>query len=326
MLAIAMTESKLGRSVVWLTATTFLVAGMWLSPVVMPQWRQDRCTFGSLTNGDYRQLLTRARAVIASDRDVWQSSIAGRRSDRATRVLQRQFQTLSAGMVSIDQRVAAMHALARAHGAEFRRTEPDNVAPWGLGPDTAPDTVRFAYRLALERVGAFRLRRWVRIDGTFAIRDVQPGFERSRGTTGNTLAMMITGTGATPRLRSVTRSAFHDCPPTPDVAWQSLYVQPPAESSLFLDKQPVPERKAYLNLLTIADNFIARDRQRLAIPHLERALLLAEAGYGANHESIAIILDRLAATYRTVGQPLKAAEYAGRSTDIRIRAGQAAPQ
>ncbi len=279
--------------------------------------------FGTVSNADYLELLQEARILTEAERRAWLAHVAARRVDRGGSLMSRQYEALAAGRPSIDQRIAAMHALLRAYGAEFRRTEPDNANPWGLRPDVGPAAVGFVYRLRLDRLGDWRLiRRWVRLDGTFAVRDLQPGLERARGSKSNSLILSVTGTGTTPQLRSPPRSGFHDCPPVPPSHWQRLHALTSETPIAAATADSASAQSAYRNVLRLAENFLDRGRIRLALPHLERGLMLAETLHPDGNETVAVILDRLAAAYRAVGQPLRASEYDGRAADIRIRAAE----
>jgi len=231
--------------------------------------------------------------------------------------LRRQQQAMFAGRNTIPEKIAAMHALARSHGAAFARTVPDTARPWSTDPANSPTEVVFVYGLNTRSVGYWQpLRQWTTLTGKFAVRDVGPGFEAARGMEAGTLLMYVTGSGLTPQIAAPDRSRHHRCPPVPDPAWLAAYAATPDE--------PPGYKPADTNvdlLVRLADGLLARGRVRLALKHLESALALADRTMPHDNLTTIGVLDRLSRTYRTVGQPQRASAAWGRALDSRIRLG-----
>jgi len=295
--------------------------GIWL--IRDPYRAQDACAFGSAGNDRYREFLAQARDLVDEDRQVFASHFSSRNIQEGTDLLFRRQQQLQAGLTHIDDRIAAMHALARAYGARFTNTLPDTPDPWGATPDVAPDTIRFVYSLKVDRFsGWLPIRRWIRLTGEFAIRDVGAGFERAREIHRDTLLMFATGSGTAPQIAPPSPSQFHVCPPVPSPGWWAAFNSPPvadpASTTSYSSATVAP-------LVQLADGFVERGRPRLAISHLDRALAIANATLGQDSQATIGILDRLGRIYRVIGQPSKAAEYEGLALDARIRAQPPGP-
>ena len=103
-----------------------------------PYAAQDNCTFGAVSNESYRAMLAEARVLVEDERRAWIFHIGSRDIGAGSALLRRQQQALFAGRNTIPEQVAAMHALARAYGAQFARTIPDTATPWTVHPGTAP--------------------------------------------------------------------------------------------------------------------------------------------------------------------------------------------
>ncbi len=311
--------SLLRRPLTWLALGSAVAAGAWAWPIVDPNRAQDRCSFGTVSNEDYRSLLARAELLAANDSGDWISYFAAGHVREGSDILQRQYRTLSAGLSSIPERVAAVHAIARSQYAEFRHVEPDRASPWGSSPAEGPAAIVFVYRFNVNRVGEWHpIRRWVRIRASFAIDDISPGFERARGIARNTLLISLTARDSTPRTWSPHRSEFFDCPPIPSAQWQAEFLHD-VGSPRDVEVAPADDGSVE-DLLTVAENFLIRGRLRIALPLLERALAVGEAELGQDHVAIADILDRLAEVNLAAGQASKAADFAGRALDLRIQA------
>lgn len=282
-----------------------------------PDAAQDDCAFGGVSNARYRAILAEARLLVEDERPAWIFHVTSRNIDEGTDLLHRQYQSLSAGLTTIPERIAAMHALARAHGAGFARPDPDTARPWSATPATAREEIVFVYGLNTSRIGHWQpLRRWTTISGKFAVRDVGPGFGIGRGVEGGSLLMFVTGSGLTPQIAPPRRSAFHNCPPIPGEAWLAAYAAPAEATPAF-----EPGETNVDLLVQLADGLLARGRVRLALRHLERALSVADRTLSADNETTIGVLDRLARAYRTVGQPQRGAAASGRALDSRIRLG-----
>jgi hypothetical protein len=114
----------------------------WL-PFTLPfdHVEQDRCTFGPISNAEYREMLSKARSF---QRWKWLGS-------NSAQELQGEFLQISGGSSSPYVKIAAIHAVLRALGAEFRNNGPfsfDRVSAKG-------GTVQFNYALPVPRIGVF---------------------------------------------------------------------------------------------------------------------------------------------------------------------------
>ncbi len=107
---------------------------------------QDACSFGPVSNAQYRAMLSKARSI---ERWTWLSPKS------AEEVLLKQFREVSDSSASPDVKIAAMHAVFRALGADFRNTNADDetyarVAKGG-------GQLAFSYAIAVTRIGVISL-------------------------------------------------------------------------------------------------------------------------------------------------------------------------
>lgn len=282
-----------------------------------PYAAQDNCAFGAVSNESYRAMLAEARVLVEDERRAWIFHVRSRDIGAGSALLRRQQQALFAGRNTIPEQVAAMHALARAYGAQFARTIPDTATPWTADPATAPVEIAYVYGLNTRRIGYWQpLRQWTTLTGKFAVGDIGPGFEVARGMEAGTLLMYVTGSGLTPQIAAPQRSRFHECPPVPDAAWIDAFTASEDTTPAY-----EPDGTNVDLLVRLADGLPARGRVRLALKHLESALDLADRTLPADNETTIGILERLVGVYRTVGQPQRAAATWGRALDSRIRLG-----
>jgi hypothetical protein len=120
-----------------------------LVPLLWTHSEQDACTFGPVSNERYRELLAKAKRQGPIDwRSVrWEDYKAGV-------LLNEQFDRLSSDLTTVYEKIAAMHALLRATGAEYRGVSWSPV-------DAYRDAVRrggiagFRYHLDVNRVWIF---------------------------------------------------------------------------------------------------------------------------------------------------------------------------
>jgi len=119
----------------------------WL-PFTFPfaQPEQDECTFGSVTNAEYRSMLSKARSL---QRWRW---LGSKPPDK----LSEQFLVVSENSLSPSVKIAAMHAVLRSMGAEFR-----NNGSFGDGMfdrvSNEGGTISYTYALAVPRIGVLAL-------------------------------------------------------------------------------------------------------------------------------------------------------------------------
>lgn len=125
-------------------AVVFVVPRLttWL-PFTLPfaHMDQDRCTFGPVSNAQYREMLSKARSI---QRWKWLGS-------SPARDLLGEFLQVSESSSSPYVKIAAIHAVMRAYGADFRNNGPfsfDRVSTKG-------GMVQYNYALPVPRVGVF---------------------------------------------------------------------------------------------------------------------------------------------------------------------------
>lgn len=123
-------------------------------PLLNTHPEQDSCTFGPVSNSEYREYRTRAAALVP----VFAPSLY-RSGDSFALQLDEVFQNLSKNERSIYKRLAIVHAVMRAAGAEYRNT--NEYGPDGGRSDpfvratTDTTTVSFNYVLDLNRLWVF---------------------------------------------------------------------------------------------------------------------------------------------------------------------------
>jgi len=122
---------------------------IYLAPLLRTHPEQDACTFGSVSNERYRELLAKAKRQQHLD---WQKAIWD--DYKAGVLLNERFDRLNGDLTTVDEKIAAMHALLRSIGAEYRR-------PWSSPTDPYGDAVKsggvagFHYLLDINRIGRF---------------------------------------------------------------------------------------------------------------------------------------------------------------------------
>jgi hypothetical protein len=107
---------------------------------------QDACEFGPVTNAEYRTMLSKARSI---QRWTWLPL------ESAGRVLLNQFRVVSDSNPSPYVKIAAMHAVFRALGADFRNTYADEETIARVAKDGG--TLSFSYALPVPRIGVISL-------------------------------------------------------------------------------------------------------------------------------------------------------------------------
>jgi len=130
-------------------ATAFVVANYAL--LLNTHAEQDNCTFGPVSNEQYRAHLGRAKTHL---------TYAFYSDDRALALkLDQLFENLSRGESDIYSRIAIMHATLRAIGAEYRNTNGNHVDQGRSDPyvktTTNSTTVSFNYVLDVNRLWIF---------------------------------------------------------------------------------------------------------------------------------------------------------------------------
>ncbi len=111
---------------------------------------QDECTFGPVSNEQYREYLRRARSLSSETPGSF-----SRDNQKARARFDELFEKLIDQKPSIYERVAASHALLRSFGAQYRNTsdnDPDPYAPVAK----RGGFVSFNYYLDVNRLGLFQ--------------------------------------------------------------------------------------------------------------------------------------------------------------------------
>jgi hypothetical protein len=139
----------LGRLLKYAVLSAFLVfvtprLTTWI-PLTFPfaHPEQDACTFGPVTNPEYREMLAKARSI---QRWTW---LGSKPEDQ----LLKQFSEVSGNNPSPYVKIAAMHAVLRALGADFR-----NIGRFSDGMfdqvSKKGGTIQYNYALPVPRIGA----------------------------------------------------------------------------------------------------------------------------------------------------------------------------
>lgn len=147
-------------------AIVVLLLGIYLAPLPERHPEQDECSFGPVSNTRYRELLAEAKRRQASGWPhlSWDSA-------KVSILLNERFDDLGRDVMSVYERLAAMHAIARALGGDYRSTldgirNPYERALRGGG------VVSYDYHVDLNRLGFFSpIRRQMRLIGHLVIRD-----------------------------------------------------------------------------------------------------------------------------------------------------------
>ena len=110
---------------------------------------QDDCTFGPVSNEQYRDYLRRAKELSSKTPGSfsWNDKEAGARFDAL-------FERLIDGKPSVYERVAASHALLRSFGAQYRNTNDMRPDPYATVAAKG-GFVGFRYFLDVNRLGLF---------------------------------------------------------------------------------------------------------------------------------------------------------------------------
>lgn len=148
------------------TAICLVLVAAYFAPLFLVHPSQDACSFGPVSNQRYRELLADAKFKQARQ---WPSLVW--ENDRRNRdLLNARFDDVSRGMTSVYEKLAAMHAVVRALGGDYRRTQVDRDDPYEntnrLG------IVSFDYHVDVNRLYFFSpLRRQMRVIGIVVIVD-----------------------------------------------------------------------------------------------------------------------------------------------------------
>ena len=136
-----------------LLAIIFGLAAAYGAPFLSTHSEQDDCTFGPVSNEQYRAYLATARKqlVVIPSLYVDQDGLAARYNAL--------FDSLIRDETDVYTKIAIMHAVLRAAGAEYRNTNGNNADrtapdPFALAVTNAP-TISFNYLLDVNRAWIF---------------------------------------------------------------------------------------------------------------------------------------------------------------------------
>ncbi len=121
---------------------------------------QDACAFGPVSNARYRELLAEAKRRQAT---TWPALV---RDDYKARLqLNARVDDLSRDLTTVYERLAAMHAILRALGADYRRAGYRDEDPYERATRMGGH-VAFTYELDINRLGMFApIRRYAILNG-----------------------------------------------------------------------------------------------------------------------------------------------------------------
>jgi hypothetical protein len=125
------------------------------APLLNTHAEQDDCSFGPVSNDDYRGYLARAKAQSG----VATPSVFYIDDGAVAMKLNDLFENLSRGKTDIYSRIAIMHATLRSVGAEYRNTNGNNIDqghsdPFVKALSGAPP-ISFQYLLDVNRLWVF---------------------------------------------------------------------------------------------------------------------------------------------------------------------------
>jgi hypothetical protein len=153
-------------------AAVLALGALHFAPLLWTHPEQDACTFGPVSNGRYRELLAEAERKQATEWPplTWEWG--------SGQVLQERVDDLSRGLRSVYERLAAMHAVMRALGADYRRTghePPHDTGDIYERAQRGGGVVPFHYHLDVNLLHYFRpIRRQAWIIAGLAVKDADP--------------------------------------------------------------------------------------------------------------------------------------------------------
>lgn len=131
----------------------FAARHFWL--LLAPMTAQDACSFGLTGDGNFAARLARAEALAEGDRAELVRRFQAFDEAGVAALLRSQFDRVAASAASVPERVAALHAVMRANGAEYRRPYPDTADPFMTATTDGLGSIQFWYRININRVGVF---------------------------------------------------------------------------------------------------------------------------------------------------------------------------
>ena len=150
---------KVLKGIRWAFAGLLVIGvGLYVAPFLDANPEQDACSFGSVSNAEYRRLLAEAHRLSETE---WEPFTAEKRGREAFEgLLEARLQSLVPKQETLDGQVAAMHAVMRASKAL-------GGGGW-FGVEYSSLTYRYFYDV--NRMGVFMpFRRWARIRISFQL-------------------------------------------------------------------------------------------------------------------------------------------------------------
>lgn len=149
-------KPKRRRTVRIALAAVVALVGLYYLPLFSMNIDQDECSFGPVSKARYRELLDEAMRRQAT---TWPALVWD--DNKTMGLLSRRVADLSAGAKSDYERLAAMHAVMRALGGDYRRTREVGASRIGRYPFGG---ISYEYELDLNGLGffsPFRRQLWV---------------------------------------------------------------------------------------------------------------------------------------------------------------------
>jgi hypothetical protein len=190
----------------WLPLAIMLgLAAAYVAPFLMTYSEQDDCTFGPVSNKQYLEYLSHAKNLTSEINSLsWRN--------QAKDLLNGAFEKLVNQQPSIYERIAAMHALLRALGAQYRNTNDMRYADPYVKIARTGGFVGFNYILDVNRIGIFSP---IRREAWIAAELTGPGDFYRGPVPSVTGDIRFVVNHPTLEPRSIDR-APEQCPPVPD--------------------------------------------------------------------------------------------------------------
>jgi hypothetical protein len=178
-------------------------------------WTQNRCAIGTVSNEHYREWLQAAKELRRSDKNRFggfsRTSPAGPYESN-TNI---RFDRLTTNVSTLDERLAAMHAMLRSEGFVLRAVLPDSLQPFEI----APASVRYRYTRFIWAglIYACAVGCEERVFATFYLRD--GGLPRATKNNFDISSVYEPSPEVGPWRPDVPETASPACPPTPSREW-----------------------------------------------------------------------------------------------------------
>lgn len=180
------------------------------------------CSFGPVSNGRYRELLAEAKRRQGS---TWPPfHFEPNRGSAPSTVLEQRFAELTRGMVSVHERLAASHAILRAHGAIYLTSYPDAATPIdkidrGLVLGYVHNRSFNVFELYLPR-DRFYVRFWAQRSGSMDVGEYRRDFASNEFSFHYSRPNLFYDTGEQPGSE-----VNPWCPPVPSEQWAEKFLK-----------------------------------------------------------------------------------------------------